>query len=415
MEGMMATSDDETLAPAPPADVRTQEAAQAAGPQDAGEPGDALPEPVWSSGLPADLIGPVEWRPVVGLKPYTPRFIEVPSFRGTPGWAMLRQLLRESGVRDPLLILPDGRVIDGVHRLELARALGLAEVPTRVVRLPERLSEAERLQLETTRATLNAGRRRLGPPELRSLLLQLTQAEAQLDVMNDRTANLRRGRLPGPGPAVPTQRERAQAVGLSERTVRQLDRIVREAPPDVVAAVRDGTLSAKAAERRLGPAAESQLPTGTVRARENPADRPASEAGVGGHVSPAGTQEIDAAPRLSGTPGNHEPPAPAAASLSPVEDTAVPVARAATPRTSTGTGPGDAPESARSRLPPAVEAFMALCRELEAATRQFRQETAHWTGERRRQRDLTIWQGIQQLEEQLEWMESTHDACGSPR
>jgi ParB-like chromosome segregation protein Spo0J len=328
---------------------------------------------------------------------------------------MLRQLLRESGVRDPLLILPDGRVIDGVHRLELARALGLAEVPTRVVRLPERLSEAERLQLETTRATLNAGRRRLDPPELRRLLLHLTQAEAQLDVVNDRTANLRRGRLPGPGPAVPTQRERAQAVGLSERTVRQLDLIVREAPPDAVAAVRDGTLSAKAAERRLGHAAESQLPTGTVRARETPADRPASDAGVGGDVSPAGTQEIDATPRRPGTPGDHEPPAAAAASLSETEDTPVPVTSATTPGSSAATGPGDASGSAGSRLPPAVEAFMAVCRALEAATRQFRQDTAHWTGERCRQRELTIWQGIQQLEEQLEWMESTHDACGSPR
>jgi hypothetical protein len=40
---------------------------------------------------------------------------------------MLRQLLKESGVRDPPLILPDGCVVDGVHRLELARMLGLAE------------------------------------------------------------------------------------------------------------------------------------------------------------------------------------------------------------------------------------------------------------------------------------------------
>lgn len=411
---MMPTSDDQNPAPASLPDVLVREAAQAAGPQGTEEPGDPLPEPVWSSGLPADLIGPVEWRPVAGLKPYTPRFIEIPSFRGTPGWEMLRQLLRESGVRDPLLILPDGRVIDGVHRLELARALGLAEVPTRVVRLSERLSEAERLQLETTRATLNAGRRRLGPSQLRSLLLELTQAEVQLEVANSRTANLRRGRLPGPGPIVPTQRERAQAVGLSERTVRQLDRIVRESPPDVVAAVRTGTLSAKAAEWRLGHGVGSQLPTGTVRARETPADRPASRVGIDGHASRAAAREVDAAPRLPGPPGNHETPAPAEASLLEIEGTAVPTTSAATPGTRPANGLADAPTPPAPGLPPPVEAFMALCRELEAATRQFRQDTAHWTGERRRQRDLTIWQGIQQLEEQLEWMESTHDASGSP-
>ena len=126
------------------------------------EPGDLLPEPVWSSGLPASLIGPVEWRPLAGLKPYAARFIEIPSFRGTPSWEMLRQLLKESGVRDPVLILPDGRVVDGVHRLELARLLGLPEVPVRVLALPEPSSDHERLQLETTRAALDAGRRRIG-------------------------------------------------------------------------------------------------------------------------------------------------------------------------------------------------------------------------------------------------------------
>ena len=49
---------------------------------------------------------------------------------------------------------------------------------------------------------------------------------------------------------------------------------------------------------------------------------------------------------------------------------------------------------------------MATCRALEEATRDFLRETAHWTGERREQRTLTIWQGIRQLEEHLDWMES---------
>src|SRR5206468_10049682 len=139
----------------------------------------------------------------------------------------------------------------------------------------------------------DAGRRRLDPPHLRRLLLELTQAEVQLDVVNDRTANLRRGHRPGPGPTVPTQSERARAVGLSERVVRQLDRIVREAPPEVVEAVRAGALSAKAAERRLGPERRRQVPTGTVRARETPIDPRPNEAGLDGRVSPAAAQGID--------------------------------------------------------------------------------------------------------------------------
>ena len=84
-----------------------------------GEPGEVIPIPIWASGLSADRIGPIQWRPVAALTPYAPRFIEIPSFRGAPSWEMLRQLLQESGVRDPLLVLPDGRVMDGVHRLEL--------------------------------------------------------------------------------------------------------------------------------------------------------------------------------------------------------------------------------------------------------------------------------------------------------
>ena len=49
---------------------------------------------------------------------------------------------------------------------------------------------------------------------------------------------------------------------------------------------------------------------------------------------------------------------------------------------------------------------MAACRRLQEVTRDFVQETAHWVGERREQRTLTIWQGIRQLEEHLDWMEA---------
>jgi hypothetical protein len=174
-----------------------------ADPQGIVEPGALLPEPVWSWGLPARLMGPVEWRPLEGPKPYAPRFIEIPSFRGTPSWEMLRQLLNESGVRDPLLILPDGRVVDGVHRLELARILGLPEVLVRVIDLPEQISDHDRLRLETTRAALDAGRRRIAAPDLRRLVLELTQAEVKLRLVNQRAANLRQSALAGSGPSSP--------------------------------------------------------------------------------------------------------------------------------------------------------------------------------------------------------------------
>jgi hypothetical protein len=147
---------------------------------------------------------------------------------------------------------------------------------------------------------------------------------------------------------------------MSERAVRRLDRIAREAPPDVLDAVRAGTLSVKAADRRLGRPGAGHVPTGPVRAREA---QPASDGGPGTTtpVAPDGPREIGA------------------------------------------------PASAPSPIPPAVEAFMAVCRALHEATGDFIRETAHWTGERREQRSLTIWQGIRQLEEHLDWMERAGD------
>jgi hypothetical protein len=316
--------------------------------------------PVWSAGFPAERIGPIQWRSVAGLRPYAPRFIETPSFRGAPSWEMLRQLLKESGVRDPLLVLPDGRVLDGVHRLDLARALGLTEVPIRLVDVPEPCSESDRMQLETMKAALDAARRHLDPPHLRRLLLDLTQAEIQLSVVNRRVANLRRGRVAGSGPTVPTQRERGRTVGMSERAIRQMDRILREGAPDLVEAVRAGAVTVKEADRRLTRRKASDVPTGTVRARETP---PGGDGGPG--------------------PTNPE------AAHAPCE-----------------TG---AQEGAPSPIPPAVEAFMAVCHALHEATRDFIRDTAHWTGERRAQRNFTIWQGLRQLEEHLDWMDSATD------
>ena len=58
---------------------------------------------VWAMGIAADAVGPVEWWPPTRLKPYTPRHVRVPVFRGTPSWAILQHLVRESGIREPVL------------------------------------------------------------------------------------------------------------------------------------------------------------------------------------------------------------------------------------------------------------------------------------------------------------------------
>ncbi len=176
---------------------------------------DAPPCSVWALGLPADAVGPVEWWPPKRLKPYAPRHVILPTFRGSPSWAILQQLVKESGVREPLLVLADGQVVDGVHRLELAKILGLPDVPVRVLTVAKALREEDRIQLETTLAVLAVGRRHIAPSRVQGLLLGLTQAELGAGVLNRGLGNLRRGRTPAPGPEGPTLRALAASTGVS--------------------------------------------------------------------------------------------------------------------------------------------------------------------------------------------------------
>jgi ParB-like chromosome segregation protein Spo0J len=334
-----------------------------------GEPDDDPSEcGVWARGLPADAVGPVEWWAPTRLRPYTPRSIERPSFRSTPSWCMLKHLLKESGVREPLLILPGGQVVDGVHRLALARALGLTEVPVRVLHLPDRLSEADRLRLDTTVAVLAAGRRQLAPSRVQGLLFGVSQAELAAGVVNDREANLRRGRQPGSGPVHPTQRARAEARGVSDRTLRRLTRVAREAPEALRSALAAGALSAREAERQL---------TANHRARPLPNGPPAlrdlSMAAAAGPDRAAGATALEVSREGAARSPGHAPPTPA----------------------------GSAAPSA------SVAAFLALARELEALTERFLRDTASWTGAQREARHLTVRQTVEQLDDLLEWMQDS--------
>jgi hypothetical protein len=203
-------------------------------------------------------------------RPYAARHITLPTFRGTPSWAILQQLVKESGVREPLLVLADGRIVDGVHRLELAKALGLPEVPVRVLTVPQPLRDEDRIQLETTLTVLAVGRRHIAPSRVQGLLLGLTQAELGAGVLNRGVANLRRGRAPAPGPEGPTQRALAASAGVSDRTARRLVRLGRDGPEELRRAVASGDVSVKEADRRLAAARADRPPGGPLILRARP-------------------------------------------------------------------------------------------------------------------------------------------------
>jgi hypothetical protein len=373
------------------AEVLESQDNRAAGVSVAGEGGESsregLPCSVWALGVPADAVGPVEWWPPKRLKPYAPRHVTLPPFRGSPSWAILQHLVRESGVREPLLILPDGQVVDGVHRLELAKALGLPEVPVRVLPVAKPLRDSDRIQLETTLAVLAAGRRHIAPSRVQGLLLGLTQAELAAGVLNRGIANLRRGRAPAPGPQGPTQRALAASTGVSPRTVRRLVRVGREGSENLRRAVASGEVSVKAADRRLAAARTGTPPSGPLILRARPSEAGRNDPGPPGKDRRTSRRAASRASR----PLAIVAPASLPAATAPIA------------------GPPNVPASVD--LPAAVQTFVALCHELDAATERFRRQTAHWTGAQRDRRRLTIRQTAEHLSEQLEWMqgaEATH-------
>ena len=353
---------------------------------------ESFPCSVWALGLAADAVGPLEWWSPKRLKPYAPRHVTVPTFRGTPSWAILHHLVQESGVREPLLILPDGQVVDGVHRLELAKALGLPEVPVRVLAVPQLIRDEDRLPLETVLAVLAVGRRHIAPARVPGILLGLTEAELAAGLVNRGVANLRRGRTPAPGPQGPTQRALADSTGVSDRTIRRLVRVGREGPDHLRRAVASGEISVKEADRQLAAVKTDRPPGGPLILRAPPTatigrDHPELPGDAGGQAS---SQE---------TTGASGPPA----IVTPAPLPAV-----------NGSGAGSPTVPAVPPLPAAVQAFLAVCHELDAATERFRRETAHWTGERRAQRHLTIRQMVQHLSEQLDWMQAAEEIRHDP-
>jgi len=105
----------------------------------------------------------------------------------------LSSSLRQHGIQQPILVLPDGRIIDGLHRWMISKELGI-ECPMRVVDLGE--SDAFTLGL-----TLNIDRRQLSFEQIGEL------REAQKRIALNQRA---RGK---------TQEETAAIVGVDQSTV----------------------------------------------------------------------------------------------------------------------------------------------------------------------------------------------------
>jgi hypothetical protein len=80
-------------------------------------------------------LGPIDTRSCQALRPVARPGIDLPRLSDDE-FAVLLESVRAHGVRDPLLITPDGGVVDGQARLRAARLAEIAEVPVRVLDAP---------------------------------------------------------------------------------------------------------------------------------------------------------------------------------------------------------------------------------------------------------------------------------------
>ena len=120
-----------------------------------------------------------EW-PIERLSHYQARWVWPPTFKNGPEWQPFVEDIRASGIREPLIVLPDGQVVDGGHRLEAARDVPLENAPVRVLSLTLPLSDSDRFALENWAVMDTLARRQLNRHETRGLIIDIEHAMAEL-------------------------------------------------------------------------------------------------------------------------------------------------------------------------------------------------------------------------------------------
>jgi site-specific DNA-methyltransferase (adenine-specific) len=177
-----------------------------------------------------------------------------------------RELLadvRAHGIRVPLDILADGRVLDGRHRLKAAREAGLDTVPVRVLAL----DEAEAIQhirvTAVQRRNLSAGQRAAVVVALDAVVAKLRGEAKERQVEGGRAGGRRKGgkavaTLPQPSGDTPSDRKAhgrtreqlAEEAAASPRTIQDMLK-VQAADADLADKVRDGTVTLPQAVREV--------------------------------------------------------------------------------------------------------------------------------------------------------------------
>ncbi len=182
----------------------------------------------------------IEAWPVERLWHYQARWVWPPTFKNGPEWQPFVADIRETGIQEPLIVLPDGQVVDGGHRLDAARELALTTVPVRVLSLELPLNDADRFALENWAVMHTLARRQLSRHEIRGLIIDLEHAAIELHKRGV-TLPLRHGRIA----------KLAELLGMSAMHAKQVLAIAHRGSQELRNRVKAGTLSVDAAYRIL--------------------------------------------------------------------------------------------------------------------------------------------------------------------
>jgi hypothetical protein len=191
------------------------------------------------------IFGPVQRFAVQDLSHYRETFVWPPSFRGDDWWHGFVADIGASGVREPLILLPDLRVIDGGHRLDAARDAGLLEVPGRVAKLSLPLSDEQAFEIEWWAVLAAFGRRQLTPKQCRDLIIDLEAAAEELGFSRGTGAEAWQGTIGLSAKRV------AAALGTGKFWATKILVIGRRGSKELREAVKAGRLSVNHAYQQL--------------------------------------------------------------------------------------------------------------------------------------------------------------------
>jgi len=143
----------------------------------------------------------------------------------------LADSIREVGLLNPITVTDDGQLVDGLHRIEAARALGWHEIEADLVTLDG---------LHAALAEINENLIRHGY----ATALEEAEAIAEREqLLAEFGLRAKVGRNRFTGIKLKTTADLAAEVGMSKRTYKKRKQIATSIPPDVRDAIRDTPLA----------------------------------------------------------------------------------------------------------------------------------------------------------------------------